>query len=621
MLTTVPPSQAIARLDDQWSVPQRPFGPALDQRLLYPSRSYVTVLTEVRRALQQREGLVVVTGEPGTGKTMLCRTLLQELDPGICVSVVLDPRVTIEDLLLHVLADFGVISSSRQHAFSISGAPTRHQLMRALQHFLASLVPAWGCAVLVIDEAHDLNPGVLDELRLLLNLETDEAKLLQVVLIGQPALAELLRDPALRQLDERVARRCELKPLLPREVPAYIKHRLTAAGSRDVTFAPAAVRSLVRRSAGIPRTLNALCDRALDMGCRRGTRTVSWQLVRAAAERSPRKSPLEALRTPAVVGTAAALALATGVGLGAHSWRSRSESPPVPLPPAFAGLNSQVRLSESMPVHILRVIESDPPPGQGRQLGAASRSGHPRFTRVTLFRTPARTSLAFELTAEPEKAALRRLSERAIELETGPVTGPLRAEQFAPVSDAMLLRQVSIQQHLAQNHATYMRARLILNVSGGGDVRVVGRTVFVDLTPLVSPELNVPARPRPTPQPELPRVQRVARVVVAQAPQPSDYRQAVAPWVQRLTEIAPFLTSAAATPGDDVRAAMGRTLTAVEQPLKAMDVPRAAVPAHTMLLSSVEAASRAVAFDFKGDRVAQAHQALALLDAAKSQIP
>jgi len=449
MLTTVPLSQAIARLDDQWSLPQRPFGAALDQRFLYPSQSYVTALTEVRRALQQREGLVVVTGEPGTGKTMLCRTLLQELDPGVCVSMVLDPRVTIEDLLLHVLADFGVISTARQNAFS-TGAPTRHQLMRALQHFLASLVPAWGCAILIIDEAHDLNPAVLDELRLLLNLETDEAKLLQVVLIGQPALAERLRDPALRQLEDRVARRCELKPLLPREVPAYIKHRLTAAGSRDVTFAPAAVRSLVRHSAGIPRTLNTLCDRALDIGGRRGTRTVTPQIVRAAAGRSPGRSPLVRLRTASVVGTAAALALATGLGIAAHSWRGRVESPPVPLPAAFAAVDSQVRLS--MPVRLLRVVESAPPREQVRQFGGLPRSGNPRFTRVTLFRTTGHTSLAFELTAEPEKAALLRLSDRAIELETGPVSGPMRAEQFAPASDAMLLRQVWGAEYGDESH-------------------------------------------------------------------------------------------------------------------------------------------------------------------------
>ena len=224
MMLTVRPSMHLT-LDDHAGPSNRPFGLTLDQRFYYPSRSHVTVLGEVRKALLQREGLVVVTGATGTGKTLLCRTLLQELEPGVCASIVLDPRVTIEDLLLHVLTDFGVISSPRQVA--VAGAPTRHQLMRALQHFVASLIPAWGSAIIVIDEAQDLDPEVLEHLRLLLNFEADEAKLLQIVLVGQPALGQMLRHESLSQVDDRVARRCVLEPLSAGEIGPYIEHRLS----------------------------------------------------------------------------------------------------------------------------------------------------------------------------------------------------------------------------------------------------------------------------------------------------------------------------------------------------------------------------------------------------------
>jgi general secretion pathway protein A len=319
----------------------------------------------------------VVTGAPGTGKTLLCRTLLQDLEAGACASIVLDPRITIEDLLLHVLADFGVINAPGQIA--VAGTPTRHQLMRALQHFLASLIPMWGCAVLVIDEAQDLDPEMLEQLRLLLNFETDEAKLLQIVLVGHPELNQTLRHHA-SQLDERVARRCELQPLSDAEIGPYIDHRLSMAhqltrlsevtifDSDDrmsvspvsgITFTKPAISVIATHSRGVPRAINVLCDRALELAQERGATRIDWRIARAAARRvRTGEATLFGFQTAAKVALAATTVfLLALVGFGARMWGSQRLPAALP-PPAFAGVHSRPVLSKSMDVKSLLVADS-----------------------------------------------------------------------------------------------------------------------------------------------------------------------------------------------------------------------------------------------------------------------
>ena len=363
-------------VQEHHGLPQRPFGQSLDQRFFYPSQSHMTARNEVRRALQQREGLVVVTGASGTGKTLLCRTLLQELEAGACASIVLDPRITIEDLLLHVLADFGVINAPGQIA--LAGTPTRHQLMRALQHFLASLIPMWGCAVLVIDEAQDLDPEMLEQLRLLLNFETDEAKLLQIVLVGHPELNQTLRQHA-PQLDERVARRCELHPLSDAEIAPYIDHRLSMAqqlsrlsevtifDSDDgicqtsvsgITFTKAAIGVIATHSRGIPRAINVLCDRALEIAQERGVTRIDWRILRAATRRvQPRSRRQPGLRTVTKAAmAAAAVMLLAMLGFGVRAWGiDRPEASP---PPPFARVDSYLMISKSLDVKALPAADS-----------------------------------------------------------------------------------------------------------------------------------------------------------------------------------------------------------------------------------------------------------------------
>ena len=278
----------------------RPFSLTPDLRFAYHSRSHTHALEQVTSALRRREGLILVTGAIGTGKTMLCRSMLESFESRTFLSVILDPGLEVEDLLRQVLTDFGILDGVEAAATGPMSDVTRHQFVSTLQQFLASLIPLQAHAVIMIDEAQRLNPRVLEEIRLLSNFETDEAKLLQIVLVGQPDLDEMLQHPKMRQLNQRVARRCELQPLSEGEVGDYIERRLTVAGSAAamagaaggppdtttvVRFSPAAVKAVAGISGGIPRLVNTLCDRALEAAYERQVRTVDPDSVIAAAER------------------------------------------------------------------------------------------------------------------------------------------------------------------------------------------------------------------------------------------------------------------------------------------------------------------------------------------------
>jgi hypothetical protein len=256
----------------------------------------------------------------------------------------------------------------------------------------------------------------------------------------------------------------------------------------------------------------------------------------------------------------------------------------------------------------------------GQLSALEARAADPRLVRVVLLRVADRISLALEMTGEPQKAALRVLSARALEVEAGPVSGVVREDQLAPASDGAFIKQVSIQRYTTANRAAFVRARVTFDAPGAGNVRVVGRTVYIDLTPMVALRPNVLSAPRLSRREELPQNQQVAGGQPPKSGSQSSYEQEVRSVLSRLTEVGPFLTSAAKSPADDVLRAVGGTLSEVEEPLRAMNVPQASRPVHNVLLSAVAMASRAVAPDFRGDRVIEAQRALALLDAAKSEI-
>src|ERR671924_1284131 len=263
---------------------EKPFSLTPDPKYLYRSQSHANAFDLLQYAIRRREGFVVVTGDIGTGKTTLCRALLEQIDRTTFTALVLNPFLTEEDLLKRTLQDFGIVSRDDVRSGSLAGV-TKQELIDSLYDFLLSLVPIDASAVLIIDEAQNLPLPVLEQIRILSNLETDKEKLLQVILVGQLNLQTLLRSPELRQLDQRVSIRYELKPLDRETVAAYVAHRLTVAGGRgSVTFSPGALDDVHRLTGGIPRLINLVCDRALLAGYSLRTNRITEEMVAHAAE-------------------------------------------------------------------------------------------------------------------------------------------------------------------------------------------------------------------------------------------------------------------------------------------------------------------------------------------------
>jgi general secretion pathway protein A len=282
---------------------ETPFSLAPDPRFLFASASHSAALAQVAYAIERREPLVVITGEIGTGKTLLCRTVLQRLQRQTFLSVITDPLLERDDLLKQLLQDFGVISKDRTKL----AATSRHELVRTLQAFLGSLTPIQAHAVVIVDEAQHLQPDVLEQIRLLSSIGDARGTLLQIILVGQTDLAPLLARPELRQLQQRVSRRFLLEALNRDEVEQYIQHRLALArdgktssqmpGATELTeelaawagpkqgveFTPAAVHVVSELSGGVPRVINLLCDRSLEGAYASRLRVVDGPLIHAAA--------------------------------------------------------------------------------------------------------------------------------------------------------------------------------------------------------------------------------------------------------------------------------------------------------------------------------------------------
>jgi general secretion pathway protein A len=297
------PEQAIG-YEEFFGFYQPPFSLAPNTRFRFQSASHAAALDQVTYALQRREPVVVVTGEIGTGKTLLCRTVVERLERKTFLSTIDDPLLGRDDLLKQMLQDFGVISKDRTKLTATS----RHDLIRALQDFLASLVPLQAHAVVIIDEAQHLQPEVLEQIRLVSNVQDDRGTMLQIILVGQMDLEPLLSRPELQQLKQRVTRRVKLDALSAAEVAQYIDHRLAIASERqtasnipgaqelerelaewdrqhsDPTFTPDAVRAVAQLSRGIPRMVNLLCDRALEGAYERQLKSVDASTIHSAAQ-------------------------------------------------------------------------------------------------------------------------------------------------------------------------------------------------------------------------------------------------------------------------------------------------------------------------------------------------
>jgi general secretion pathway protein A len=316
-----------------------PFSITPDPRFLYMSARHREALAHLVYGVGEHGGFVQLTGEVGTGKTSVCRCLLEQLPSHVNIALVLNPRLSPVELLAAVCDELRIPYPA--------GTSSQKDLVDRLHRHLLEAHAAGRRTVLILDEAQNLSADVLEEIRLLTNLETTRQKLLQVILIGQPELTAILDQPRLRQLAQRVTARYHLEPLSRAETRAYIRHRLAVAGRGRPVFTEAALRTLHRRSRGIPRLINAIADRAL-LGAytRERARVDAGTVRRAAAEvlgHSRRPWQWWAPRAAAVALVAAALG--AGVVLLAPGEVGRDEAgrataAPAPADPTLASASA-----------------------------------------------------------------------------------------------------------------------------------------------------------------------------------------------------------------------------------------------------------------------------------------
>jgi general secretion pathway protein A len=291
--------------DSYFGLTELPFSIAPDPRYLYLSDGHREALAHLLYGIGEGGGFLVLTGEVGTGKTTVCRALLEQLPPEVDVAMVFNPALTAVELLATVCEELHIEYPKETTSFKVLGD--------ALYRYLLDAHARGRRTVIIIDEAQNLGREVLEQVRLLTNLETTREKLLQVILIGQPELRQLLTRPDLRQLAQRVTARYHLKPFSESESRAYIHHRLRVAGQRRPILDRRAIRAVHRHARGIPRLINTICDRAL-LGAYASARPgVSAGIVRRAT-REVLGGPARRRRWIEVTAAAAILVVLAGAG-------------------------------------------------------------------------------------------------------------------------------------------------------------------------------------------------------------------------------------------------------------------------------------------------------------------
>ncbi|HXF11317.1 MAG TPA: AAA family ATPase [Desulfuromonadaceae bacterium] len=256
-----------------YGLKQAPFDITPNPRFLFHSAKHREALNHLLYGIRERKGFVQLTGEVGAGKTTLCRALLEQLDPRFSTALILNPILNANELMKAIATEFGL---------DVKGLD-RLETVAAISQFLLKQVAEGRESVLIIDEAQNLTEDLLEQVRLLSNIETDDRKLLQIILLGQPELRERLNNPALRQLRQRITVRYHLKPLTRFEVSQYIQHRLELAGANGRPyFSGPALWRVYWYSGGVPRLVNAVCDKALLAGYVARSNRINWRAVQRA---------------------------------------------------------------------------------------------------------------------------------------------------------------------------------------------------------------------------------------------------------------------------------------------------------------------------------------------------
>jgi general secretion pathway protein A len=240
-----------------YGLKENPFSVTSDPHFFYQSRQHREAFASLVYGIKERKGFIEITGEIGTGKTTLCRALLNELDANTKTAFILNPRLSEIQFIRAIIEDFGILVKK----------DSKFEMIKSLNAFLIEQLSSGNNVVLIIDEAQNLKNNLLEEVRLLSNLETEKEKLFQIVLVGQPELKKKLFSPDLEQLRQRIAIRYHMLPLEQNDISGYIQHRLKVAGSAgDIVFGEDAVDELYNYSKGVPRLINIVCDRAMLLG-------------------------------------------------------------------------------------------------------------------------------------------------------------------------------------------------------------------------------------------------------------------------------------------------------------------------------------------------------------------
>ena len=313
-----------------FNLTQQPFSIAPDPRYLFMSERHREALAHLLYGIGSGGGFVLLTGEIGAGKTTVCRCFIEQVPDNCRLAYIFNPKLTVEELLLTICDEFRIaLPPASGGLLGVKG------YVDAINGYLLDSHAQGNNNVLVIDEAQNLSPQVLEQLRLLTNLETSERKLLQIILIGQPELRIMLAQPELEQLAQRVIARYHLGPLSASETGAYIAHRLTVAGAHPGNPIPASLAPLIHRlTHGVPRRINLLCDRALLGAYVENSREVTPKILRRAAQEvfaGEERAPRAPMRWPLVAGGVLA-----GAAISAAAWQAVPHNLAPPAPPALA---------------------------------------------------------------------------------------------------------------------------------------------------------------------------------------------------------------------------------------------------------------------------------------------
>lgn len=254
-----------------YSLSQKPFSITSNPSFLYLSERHREALAHLVYGIRERSGFIQITGEVGTGKTTLCRALLNQLDEKTRTAFIFNPNVSEIQLLRTIIEDFGIDTNAR----------SKGALLTELNRFLIRQLTEGNNAVLILDEAQNMSAKLLEQVRLLSNLEADNEKLIQIILVGQPELREKLEAPNLRQLRQRISVRYHIEALSRQELPFYVRHRLEAAGvnGSGPRFEEEAYDAIYAYSKGIPRLINVVCNNALLTGYVMEERQITESIV------------------------------------------------------------------------------------------------------------------------------------------------------------------------------------------------------------------------------------------------------------------------------------------------------------------------------------------------------